>query len=346
MDSVDLDSIRADWSVLDDCFSAGRITCHEVFTQVPSIQQNLVTLPFRLRSVPGSRYLHALLLAVFLIVRSKDSPILVNGGALVWIFVGLINRYACRNSKCVIVYDYFAETASRLRIRAIVSATRGVDAVLLWSKDQIAGHASHTGLDERYFYFIPYKANHSKTCDRSVPRGGFVFAGGNGKRDYELLVEATRGTDMLVLVSATDPTVRNAIPDTNNVIPIGAWEPSFEKLQIASRFVVIPMVYTGVKGGGEANFCNAMWNGRAIVAADSIAAKDYIDDGETGFVVPAGDAQALRTRMLELWNQPDVADEMGRMGRIKVEKTFTHELFVRRLMVFSLIVAKSKKARD
>ncbi len=57
--------------------------------------------------------------------------------------------------------------------------------------------------------------------------------------------------------------------------------------------MVVPIVCTDLRGGGETNFCNAMWHGKPVIAADSISAKDYIVEGETGYIVPAGDWEAL-----------------------------------------------------
>jgi glycosyltransferase involved in cell wall biosynthesis len=106
----------------------------------------------------------------------------------------------------------------------------------------------------------------------------------------------------------------------------------------ASQFLVVPMIYSGVKGGAEAFFCDSMWHSKAVIACCSIAAEDYIIDGETGYVVPSGDVEGLRKRILELWNNPEKCREMGRKGREHYEKHFTHEAFIRRCLRLALIV--------
>jgi glycosyltransferase involved in cell wall biosynthesis len=152
------------------------------------------------------------------------------------------------------------------------------------------------------------------------------------------LIEAVRDTNIPVIISTTDPEVRRSIEPLPNVIVLGAPEPAFAQLQAAAEFVVIPMVHTGLKGGGEANFCNAMWHGKPVIAADSIAAADYIIEGETGYVVPSGDAGVLRTRILELWNTPDLAAEMGQTARIHAVENFCHSAFIRRLLALTLLL--------
>ncbi|HET6456203.1 MAG TPA: glycosyltransferase [Armatimonadota bacterium] len=52
---------------------------------------------------------------------------------------------------------------------------------------------------------------------------------------------------------------------------------------------------------------------------------------KTGFLAPAGDADALAKRVLQLANNPDKAREMGQAGRRRVEDRFSKETMVRHL---------------
>jgi glycosyltransferase involved in cell wall biosynthesis len=193
-------------------------------------------------------------------------------------------------------------------------------------------------LPEDRFCFLPFKSNHSKRPSYHLPMDNFIFSGGNGKRDYACLIEAVQDTGIPVIISATDPSVRKELKHLPNVMVLGAPEPAYAQLTAASRFVVVPMIYSGVKGGAEAFFCDGMWHSKAVVASCSIAAEDYIDDGETGYVVQAGDSEGLRKRIVELWNDPEKCKEMGRKGRKRCEKYFTHESFIRRCLRLALVV--------
>jgi glycosyltransferase involved in cell wall biosynthesis len=59
----------------------------------------------------------------------------------------------------------------------------------------------------------------------------------------------------------------------------------------------------------------AMAAGRPVICTDSGGPGEYIDDGETGFVVPVGDPAALANRIGRLLNDPALADRLGREGR-------------------------------
>ena len=190
-------------------------------------------------------------------------------------------------------------------------------------------------LEQNRFIFLPYKANHYQFQGYDIEIGNYIFSGGNGKRDYECLVNAVRDTNIPTIISATDKSVLAAIERLPNVIALSASEPAFAQLQAFSKFIVVPMKFTALKGGGEANFCNAMWHGKPVIASDSISAKDYIIDDVTGYVVSSGDHINLRNKILLLWENENKVKEMGQLAREHVEKNFTHELFMRRLLRFS-----------
>jgi glycosyltransferase involved in cell wall biosynthesis len=130
-----------------------------------------------------------------------------------------------------------------------------------------------------------------------------------------------------------------------NVVVLGAPEPGFAQLQSASRFVVMPVVKSGFRGAAETNCCNAMWHGKPVIAADDFGASDYIIEGQTGYVVPAGDSAALRQRILDLWNDEQKCREMGRKARKHAQHNFTHEAYVRRLLRLAKLCGSPESAR-
>ncbi len=341
-----LREIQDDWKLLDsdhrNCASQPhtRLLSHEQFTPVDGFHVDYIpagTCVHFLRFVPC---LYSVAYAIRLLWRCRgDSVLIVNGGSSLWFSVGLLNRLLFHWRRRVLLWDIFVEMNRPWKKRIVQIAIQGIRLSVVWSKPQVATHAAYLGIPEDRFIFLPFKANHSKGPVYDLSIGAFIFSGGNGKRDYQTLINAVRDTGIPVVISATAQEVRNQIERLPNVIVLGAPEPAFAQLQAASSFVVIPMVHTGLKGGGEANFCNAMWHGKPIIAADSIAASDYILDGQTGYIVASGDAEALRMRILELWNDPDQRRRLGEAARRHVIQNFTHDKFIRRLLRLALVFA-------
>jgi glycosyltransferase involved in cell wall biosynthesis len=311
------------------------------FTYCPGIEVEYIPPGFFSRLTRHFGMISNVFYALRLFMKCTDECVLViNGGSPSVFFVGMLNRIPLLRKRRILCWGPFVEVNQHWKRVILSFAMKGITLSTLWSPKQVPAHAKFLNRSEDQFIYIPFKANHSKRPTYDIPIGNFVFAGGNGKRDYCCLIEAVRDTGIPVIISATDPNIRKTIESLPNVIVLGAPEPGFAQLQAASRFVVIPMTHTGVKGGGEANFCNAMWHGKPVIAADSIAASEYIIDGETGYVVASGDSEALRQRILELWNSSAKVSLMGKASRQHVEANFTHEKFIRRLLRLALVLGR------
>jgi phosphatidyl-myo-inositol dimannoside synthase len=78
-------------------------------------------------------------------------------------------------------------------------------------------------------------------------------------------------------------------------------------------------------------YLEASATGLPVVGGDSGGAPDAILEGETGYVVPGGDEQALAARLIELLNDPQDAAAMGDKGQAWVEREWRWELVAQRL---------------
>ncbi len=333
-----IQDVQNDWRCLDaDDFASPdgvRLVSHEDFTYRPGFETVGYIAPGVFASLfKFSPILFNLLYAWRLLRQTRRYTVLIlNGGTALWLFVGLLNRFAMLRKRTIMLWDVFVEVEDGWRRTVMAVAMSSFRLNVLWSRKQIEPHAEWLRLPKKRFIFLPYKSGQSKGLSYELPIGNYVFAGGNGKRDYKTLVDAVLDTGIPVIISATDPAVRNQIEKLPNVIALAAWEPAFAQLQAGSRFTVVTMVDTGLKGGGEANMCNGMWHGKPVIAVDRMAAEDYIVEGETGFIVPPGNVALLRRRILELWNDIDKCERMGQKAKEHVEANFTHEAFIRRLL--------------
>jgi glycosyltransferase involved in cell wall biosynthesis len=63
--------------------------------------------------------------------------------------------------------------------------------------------------------------------------------------------------------------------------------------------------------------------GRAVVVTDVGGAREAVSEGESGYLVPAGDEAAMAARLVELLSEPERAQLMGERGRALVEQNFS-----------------------
>jgi glycosyltransferase involved in cell wall biosynthesis len=70
-------------------------------------------------------------------------------------------------------------------------------------------------------------------------------------------------------------------------------------------------------------FVEAMLHGIACIGADRCAMPEIIQQGDTGWVTPAGDVAALRDRMLQALSDREALIGMGQRGRERARRLFT-----------------------
>jgi len=72
----------------------------------------------------------------------------------------------------------------------------------------------------------------------------------------------------------------------------------------------------------------AMALARPVVATDVGGTRDQVVNGETGYLVPAGDGEALHHALIQLASDPSAADALGESGRRRQRRQFSGERMV------------------
>lgn len=88
----------------------------------------------------------------------------------------------------------------------------------------------------------------------------------------------------------------------------------------------------------------AMASGVPVVATHRSGAPDVIRDGEDGFVVPSGSAEALADKLAWLYRHPDARAAMGRSAHARIHAEFTLARYGERLA--RLLDGAAPRARD
>ena len=85
---------------------------------------------------------------------------------------------------------------------------------------------------------------------------------------------------------------------------------------------------TSASEGTPVTIIEALAAGRAVVATRVGGVPDVVDEGESGFLVPPGDTDALAGRLELLARDPGLRAEMGRTGRERVLRRYAVERLV------------------
>jgi glycosyltransferase involved in cell wall biosynthesis len=95
-------------------------------------------------------------------------------------------------------------------------------------------------------------------------------------------------------------------------------------LYAESHLVVVPSVIdgSGDRDGLPNVVLEAMSSARPVVASNVAAISTAVRHGVTGLLVPPGDARALAAALVELIDDESRRADMGRNGRLAVEREF------------------------
>jgi glycosyltransferase involved in cell wall biosynthesis len=96
--------------------------------------------------------------------------------------------------------------------------------------------------------------------------------------------------------------------------------------EIATYYFVMDILVLPTHREGFPNVVlEAQAAARPVVTTRATGASDSVCDGVTGLLVPVGDAVALADALMKLLSDRELAQRMGRAGRERVIREFSHE---------------------
>ena len=189
-------------------------------------------------------------------------------------------------------------------------ANRGVRKYVVWAKHEMEDYPRVLNLPEDKFTYIPFHTT-TEGYDFQVENGDYIFAGGDGDRDYSTLIEAVKDIPVKVIIATRVKIDGYSIEKYPNVSVEATSHENFRKLMAGSLMVVVPMKGGLLHSGGQQTYLNAMRMAKPVIVC-SPAAGDYIEHWKTGVVLSNGDVNGLRDAIVRLMEDRQLAIEMGR----------------------------------
>lgn len=118
-----------------------------------------------------------------------------------------------------------------------------------------------------------------------IKTNGYIFAGGNPSRDYDMLLETARQLKHRKFIIATRMlNGRNDIPENVKVVKVSHME--FINLMRESDMVVTPLVSGMTKSSGQQTYLNAMRLGKISIVngANVLGVTDYVQNYVNGII--------------------------------------------------------------
>lgn len=154
-------------------------------------------------------------------------------------------------------------------------------------------------------------------------RADVLAVGRDAGRDWALLLAATRGMEVPVVIKAGRSPVRFDPREHPNVRLIEHYLPqdAFRQLYADAAAVVITTLETD-NACGVTSLLEGLAMGRPVIVSDNPALRDYIPPPDACIVVGIGDEAGLRAAVARVLADPQAAEAMGQRGRAWVQARF------------------------
>jgi glycosyltransferase involved in cell wall biosynthesis len=166
------------------------------------------------------------------------------------------------------------------------------------------------------------------TVNHNLPEDFFLFVGRlTPDKGIDILIEAYRKlnsrTNLVLLGARQYP--YNYESEHGILVMADARQEVLLAAYRNCRFTVFPSIWQEPFGMVT---LEAMSYKKAIIATRIGGLPDIVIDGETGILVPPGDAEALARAIKYLLENPEVAENMGHKGYERWQRYFTPEVIV------------------
>lgn len=221
-------------------------------------------------------------------------------------------------------------TDARLR-----SVLRGMRGIFVNSRAQVEPLREFLGVGGPPVAFIPFGVDETFWRARPYPEVPLIVSvGGDRDRDAAVLYEA------LSLVRASLPRVEIVVQSASPVPPppgVSRVE-HFTHVELQALYARASVVAVATKpnlhASGLTVSLESMATGRPVVINDAPGLRDYVIDGETGWLTPMSDPRAMSERILAVLADPTEAAALGQRARTAVEERFTTKHLARGLTDF------------
>jgi Glycosyl transferases group 1 len=158
---------------------------------------------------------------------------------------------------------------------------------------------------------------------------GYLFAGGDPLRDYDLLLEATKDLDIPVRIAS-----RYYIAPPRQGLEVGPVDPeTYLALEGNAKAIVVPMQTRTPRSAGQQTYLNALARGKPLIVTDAPGVRDYLVADRHALVVGPrpDDLRSAIEYVFDPRNAPAVA-EMAREGQRWVRERFPFSRYKSRIL--------------
>lgn len=192
---------------------------------------------------------------------------------------------------------------------------RAVDDVVVFSSNQRDTLAAALGRDPDRIHVVRFGVDLDELAAVTTSDdGGVVAVGRDLGRDWNTLARASEGTGWQISLF-TRPAQVDGIDLPPEIHLRGPVDRSEYLRELAGAAVVAVPTLDRQYPTGQTVLLEAMALGKACVVTDTVAMREYVQDGVTALMVPPGDAEAFRSAVQRLLDDPALRERLGDEAR-------------------------------
>lgn len=211
--------------------------------------------------------------------------------------------------------------------RSLRASLASVAEVCVYSSNQPPILSDALGIAPGRIHVVPFGVD-THYYDRAHARGpagggGVVAVGSDSRRDYATLFAAASARRIPMTV-ACHPRNLVGLHVPAEVRLVSVFDAAYRDL-LHRADVVVTATTAPAYPSGQSVVLEAMSMGTATITTDSPAMRDYVDDGVSGILSPAGDADALAAEVGRVLDDDALRSSLAEQGARRVRERFTLE---------------------
>ncbi len=209
---------------------------------------------------------------------------------------------------------------------------RQIDRFIVHSRQEIDIYSEWLDLPKERFEFVPFPCAGIEGDYKENTESPFIASLGSAHRDFSCISQAVQELDIPTIVASGKSALEGISIPSNVQTPFGISRADCHQIAQEGRINVIPLqAKDDVTAAGHVTVIEAMHMGRPIIVSDCYRMSDYIQHGETGWLVKPGCVDSLREAITLLWNDDELRNRLARNAKAYAEKHFTEHAAAKEL---------------
>lgn len=203
-------------------------------------------------------------------------------------------------------------------------ALHSVDRFIVHSRREIASYSEWLDIPPDRFRFVPLQRPVKPINFAEDESSPFVLSMGSARRDYRLFFEVMADLAYPTIVVAGEQALEGLRVPRNVTVHHNLSINQCHELAQKARINVVP-IDNPTTASGQVTLVESMMYARPTIATLSIGTEDYVEDGETALLVPAGDHDSMKLAIRSLWEDEQRRKNLGLAARKHVEDHLSDE---------------------